>query len=95
VLLYSNPPWSSSRWLHLRADALSHDRPRIEQAPLLPQRVSRRLGPAVIARIIDEYREGASTPRLAARYRIGKGTLLRLIRESGVTVRGRGSSTDY
>jgi hypothetical protein len=41
----------------------------------------------MIKRIINEYEQGASTPQLAERYRIGKGTLLRLLRESGVNVR--------
>jgi hypothetical protein len=87
VRLYSNPPWSSSRWLHLRADALSHRRLYTEPAPRVPQRVNRRLGPGAIARIVDEYKEGASIPRLAECYRIGKGTLLRLLRENGVHIR--------
>jgi hypothetical protein len=73
-----------------RASARSHRRTHAEPAPRVPQRVSRRLGPDLIGRIVGEYAAGASTTALARRYGFGKGTLLRLISESGVTVRRRG-----
>jgi Helix-turn-helix domain len=48
----------------------------------------------LIAQIVAEYADGTPTTLLAKRYGIGKGTVLRLIRESGVTLRGRGPRTD-
>jgi hypothetical protein len=46
--------------------------------PLVPQGVERRLRTELIKRVVAEYRDGMSTARLAKRYGIGKGTLLRL-----------------
>ena len=91
--LYSNPQARPETLLHLRRAALSHRRVCEEAAPRLPQRVDRRLGQDLIKRVVSEYAGGISTNRLAERYGIGKGTLLRLIRESGVTIRRRGPSS--
>jgi len=55
-----------------------------------PRRVSQRLGARRIERMVAEYQSGTSTTRLTVRYHIVKGTLLRLIHESGVTVRCKG-----
>ena len=93
VRLYSNPQARPDSLLHLRRAALLHRRVREEAAPRIPQRVDRRLGPDLIKRIVSEYAGGISTTRLARRYGIGKGTLLRLIRDSGVTIRRRGPSS--
>jgi hypothetical protein len=41
----------------------------------------------MIERIVAEYEGGTSTTRLAMSYRIGKGTLLRLLREHNVVIR--------
>jgi hypothetical protein len=38
----------------------------------------------MIKQVVSEYADGVSATRLAMRYGIGKGTLLRLIRESGL-----------
>jgi hypothetical protein len=90
VRLYSNPQARPETLLHLRRRALSHRRVCEETAPLVPQRVDRRLGHDLISRVVSEYAGGISTTRLAKRYGIGKGTLLRLIRVSGVTIRKKG-----
>jgi hypothetical protein len=74
----------------LRCDALSHHRSRPEPTPRLPQRVERRLNAEMPERIMDEYVDGTSTTRLAACYGVGKGALLRLLRENGVIVRRHG-----
>jgi hypothetical protein len=77
------------RRLHLDA-ALSHTRLHPERTPREPQRVDRRLGAAMMERIVAEYVAGTPTTALARTYGIGKGTVLRLIQERGVTVRKRG-----
>ena len=69
---------------------MTHARSCPERAPLVPQRVDRRLGPDLIRRVVSEFADGMSSTRLASRYGIGKGTVLRLIREKGITVRNRG-----
>jgi hypothetical protein len=43
----------------------------------------------LIRRAVDEYESGTSSTRLAARYAVGKGTVLRLIRASCVVIRSR------
>jgi hypothetical protein len=87
VRLYSNPPWSSAGLLRLRCDALSQSHSSDEPAPCVPPRLSRRLGTATLERIVAEYVAGAPTTALTGRYRIGKGTVLRLLREHGVRIR--------
>jgi hypothetical protein len=71
------------------ADARMHHRSNADP-PIRHQRVERRLGHALISQIVEEYKEGASTPQLASRHKLGKGTLLRLLTERGVAVRRRG-----
>src|SRR5215217_6987469 len=88
VRLYSNPQ-CSVRLARLRGDALSHHRSHPDTART-PQRVEQRLGHEVISRVVDEYVSGTPSTRLAACYGIGKGTVLRLLRERGVVVRHRG-----
>lgn len=85
VRLYSNLQTGAVRLIQLRIDAL----PRRTHPDLLlvPQRVSRRLGTELLGRIMSEYVTGSPTTALARRYGIGKGTLLRLLREHGVTIR--------
>lgn len=90
VRLYSNPSMGSARLARLRCDALTRRRATAEPPARIPQRVSQRLGAGHIERIVAEYQSGTSTTRLTVRYHIGKGTLLRLIHESGVTVRRKG-----
>jgi hypothetical protein len=53
------------------------------QAP----RVVDRLGPDVIAQLVAEYQAGEPSTTLTTRYGVGKGTVLRLLREHSVTVR--------
>jgi hypothetical protein len=93
VRLYSNLHSVAMRLCQLHQAAMSHNRSYPERPLSVPQRVDRRMGAAMIKRVVSEYVSGVSTTRLATRYGIGKGTLLRLIRESGVTVRRRGSRT--
>jgi hypothetical protein len=94
VRLYSNPHSAGMRLCQLHREALSRIRPCPERPPLVPQRVDRRLGQDLIKRVVSEYAGGTSTTRLAMRYGIGKGTLLRLIRESGVAIRNKGPRTN-
>jgi ABC-type transport system involved in cytochrome c biogenesis ATPase subunit len=44
----------------------------------------------MIERIAAEYQSGTSSVRLAGRYGIGKGTVLRLLRQNGLAIRRRG-----
>jgi hypothetical protein len=90
VHAYSNLSAVSLRLVQLRRMALSHHDSRRAPNLLVPQRIERRFGAKVIERIVTEYASGTSTTRLAESYGIGKGTLLRLLRESGVRIGPRG-----
>ena len=75
-------------WLpQLRRNAAAQPPRRPERMPLVPQRVDRQLGPVMIAQIVAEYVAGVPTTALALRYGIGKGRLLRLLREHDVAIR--------
>lgn len=92
--LYSNPSWQRFRFRLEKqlAEAATRLRPDSVKLARIPQRVERRLGTAALERIVAEYVAGASTTVLARQHRIGKGTLLRLLDEHGVTLRRRGRS---
>jgi hypothetical protein len=87
VHLYSNPSVGSVRLGRLRHDALSHQRTYTALLPHVPQRVDRRLGAEKIERIVADYVSGTSSVVLARTHGIGKGTLLRLLRERKVDIR--------
>ena len=87
--LYSNHQEASAPLVRLRLDALTRQRPCSDTVTLVPQRIDRRLGPELLSLIVAEYESGAPTTALARRYGVGKGTLLRLLRDAEVTVRHR------
>jgi hypothetical protein len=90
VHAYSNLSASSARLIKLRADAVTHIRQHADPRALIHQRIDRRLGQEMIERIVTEYVRGVSSTRLASRYGVGKGTLLRLVREHGAAIRRHG-----
>ncbi len=94
VRLYSNRQEASERIARIYLYALRHHRLRPDAPPPIPWRVGRRLGAEQLERIVNEYVTGASTPDLARRYAIGKGTLLQLLREHGAPLRSRGRQGD-
>ena len=55
--------------------------------PPLRHRVADRLNESVINQLVKDYRDGIPTTRLTARYRLAKGTVLKLLRDHGVTIR--------
>lgn len=52
-------------------------------------RVELRLAPEELAQLVLDYEAGWSSTELQARYRLGKGSVLRLLREAGVEMRRR------
>jgi hypothetical protein len=88
VRLHSNPSMSSLGFTGFGATpclAAAHP-------TRLPQRVTARLGSEMIERIAAEYQSDTSSVRLTGRYGIGKGTILRLLRQNGLAIRRRGQS---
>lgn len=59
--------------------------------PVVPRihKIEQRINPSVIARIAADYKAGMTTRELMATYQIGKGTLLRLLRNQGVDIRNQ------
>jgi DNA-binding IclR family transcriptional regulator len=49
--------------------------------------VVRRLEPAIIEQLVHDYEAGVETTELTERYGLGKGTVLRLLRSHGATMR--------
>jgi hypothetical protein len=81
------PPSDWARLTQLYREARSIEREIATRLVRVPQRVGQRLGTELIGQIMDEYATGTPTTQLALRYRIGKGTLLRLLHEHGITIR--------
>jgi hypothetical protein len=87
VRLYSNLQVDWARLTQLYREARSIEREIATRLVRVPQRVGQRLGTELIGQIMDEYATGTPTTQLALRYRIGKGTLLGLLHEHGITIR--------
>jgi hypothetical protein len=54
-----------------------------------PHEAVRRLGPERVAELVHGYEQGTPTTELTRRYRLSKGTVLRLLREQGVVLRNQ------
>lgn len=52
-----------------------------------PFRVDRRLTPDQIAELVEAYRQGVGTPELCYCYQLAKGSVLKILKEHGVTMR--------
>ena len=52
--------------------------------------VRRRLSPEQLTQLAADYRAGRSTSWLMQTYRLGQGTVLSLLEEQGLTMRGQG-----
>lgn len=53
-------------------------------------KVDLRLDPEIILRLVADYGDGTPTTVLTQRYTLGKGTVLKLLRERGVAIRRQG-----
>ena len=51
----------------------------------------RRLDQATVAQLVADYEAGAPSTELMVRYRLGKGTVLQLLREHDVKLRNQGA----
>jgi hypothetical protein len=62
----------------------------VRPVPVAPPRIhnaQKRLGPDLISQLVTDYQAGASTTDLMVSYGLGKGTVLRLLRDNGVQLR--------
>lgn len=63
---------------------------RVRRVPVARPRihdVRKRLGPGAVDQLLGDYRDGAPATALMSKYGIGKGAVLRILDESGVTRR--------
>jgi hypothetical protein len=68
---------------------------RQKRARTVPGRihsVRKRLGPDVIRQLVRDYEAGESTTALTQSYALGKGTVLRILEDNNVKMRGQGIS---
>jgi hypothetical protein len=54
------------------------------------QRVDRRLSAETIAEMVRAYRDGVGTPELRQRYDLSQGSVIKILHEHGVEMRGQG-----
>ncbi len=86
---YSNfsPPLLSRQIDHVIRSVKSPELPK-SPAPRV-HAVHRRLSPDAIQQLITDYQAGTPSTQLMLTYRLGKGTVLRLLREHGVQLRNQ------
>lgn len=53
-----------------------------------------RLGPELVEQLVHDYEAGETTAELCRSYGLGKGTVLSLLTERGVAMRGQGLPAD-
>lgn len=53
-------------------------------------RVDRRLSVETIAELVQAYRDGVGTPQLRQRYGLSQGSVIKILHENGVVMRGQG-----
>lgn len=71
----------------------SADLPVREAVPLPRQRrIDHRLSAAVVAELVQTYRDGAPTTELLQRYDLSKGSIIKLLHAHGVQMRRQGLS---
>lgn len=59
-----------------------------------PHRLDRKVSPEIAALLVAEYESGVSSTHLAMIYRLGKGSVLKLLNEGGVQMRHQGLSEE-
>jgi hypothetical protein len=62
--------------------------------PGLIHSVRKRLGPEIVQQLVNDYEAGKSTTALTTSYGLGKGTVLAILDEQGVRMRGQGLVDD-
>jgi hypothetical protein len=79
-----------------KATQLSHIG-RASPIPIAPPRIhnaQKRLGPEVVAQLIADYQAGAPSTALMQTYGIGKGTVLKILEDHGVSRRNQPLADD-
>jgi hypothetical protein len=68
--------------------------PRHQAEPPEPFKLHQRLKPETVAEIVARYEAGEPSTALAIAFGISKGSVIRLLRDAGVTIRNQGLTND-
>ena len=60
------------------------------RSPKRPHRLDRKVSPEIAARLIADYESGVPSTHLTMIYGLGKGSVLKLLKEAGVQTRNHG-----
>jgi transposase-like protein len=70
------------------------DRSTEQNEPAQPFKLDQRLKPEIVAEIVARYESGEPSTAVAASHGISKASVIRLLREAGVSIRNQGLSDD-
>jgi hypothetical protein len=70
------------------------DRSTEQIEPAQPFKLDQRLKPEIVAEIVARYEAGEPSTAVAASYELSKGSVIRLLREAGITIRHQGLTDD-
>jgi DNA invertase Pin-like site-specific DNA recombinase len=68
--------------------------PRLQTTPPQPFKLTQRLTPATVTKIIERYKAGEPSTTIATTFNISKGSVIKLLREAGVTIRNQPLTDD-
>lgn len=93
---YSKPVYQGRRLRRIVDLTEKSAKMQLREAIPLPQvqRVDRRLSAETIAELVRAYRGGASTTELRRQYDLSQGSIIKLLHEHGVAMRGQGLTDD-
>ena len=96
VKRYSKPEYQGSQLRRMVELVERSMKTQVRRPSPLPsiQRVERRLPAESIAELVQAYRDGVSTPELRQRYRLGQGSVIRILHGHGVAMRNQGLAGD-
>src|ERR1700694_2663258 len=92
VKRYSNPVYQGRRLRRMVEMTDKSAKMQVREAVTLPQtqQVDRRLSAETIAELVQAYRNGVSTTQLRQRYELSQGSVIKILHEHGVEMRGQG-----
>jgi hypothetical protein len=93
---YSKPVYQGRRLRRMVEMTEKSADMQVRKAVAIPQmqRVDRRLSAEMIAELVQTYRDGASTTHLRQRYDLSQGSVIKILHEHGVEMRGQGLAED-
>lgn len=97
VRRYSRQPhlWRKAKQLQKLLNAEVIIRPTIAPNQVVRQhKLGQRVAPEVVAQMVGDYENGLSSTQLQRKYKLSKGSVLKLLQAAGVEMRRRGLSDE-